>query len=233
MWIRTAVWTALALAACGGGGGAGADADSDSDSNSDGDSDTDGDTDTDVPYCVQTCDDASDCVGSTSTAVTDEDNYECTAEGYCRNTGCNSTEECQTAISSDLWGCPEDPGPYEVPSCVHVCDTAEDCSLGAALYDADNYVCTAEGLCEYTGCNDTAECEETTPGTVCADVAGLDIDLCQTSCGEPAECAADSPPDAEDEDNYDCVDDLCVYTGCNSEEECQNSWNSSYTCAGL
>jgi hypothetical protein len=251
MWamLLVAALVGLGAAACDGDGGGGSDSDADSDSDSDSDSDadsdsdsdsdsdTDGDTDSDsdadLPYCVETCDDASDCVPSPASAITDEDNYDCNADGYCEYTGCNSTGECQDAYSSDLYGCPEDPGPYTYSYCAHVCETAGDCDLGNELYDADNYDCSAEGFCQYTGCNDTAECEAVLSGYECADVDGLDIDLCQLTCGEPADCVLDSSTEAYDEDNYDCVDDLCVYAGCNSEAECEDGNGADWTCWGL
>ena len=96
------------------------------------------------------------------------------------------------------------------------------------MYDADNYDCTAEGFCEYTGCNSTAECEEAIAGYVCAAYPGMDIDLCQLSCGDPGDCGTGTA--AYDDDNYDCVDELCVYTGCNSEAECQESNDADWTC---
>jgi hypothetical protein len=236
------LWVVLALAAlaaqvgtaCGGNGGSGSDADGDSDSDSDGDSDTDGDTDTDtdadVPYCIQTCESASDCVPSPASGLTDENNYNCNADGNCEYTGCNTTDECQEAYSSDLYECTDSFG-YGIPVCKRVCDVASDCSIGTPLYDTDNYTCNGDGFCEYTGCNDTTECEAALPGYVCAGMAGSDVDVCQLPCGGPEDCGTGTG--AYDEDNYDCVDDLCVYTGCNSQAECKESNDEDWTCYGV
>jgi hypothetical protein len=234
---RKNLWVVLALAAlaaqigtaCGGNGGNGSDADGDSDSDSDTDGDTDADTDTDadVPYCIQTCDVASDCVPEMPTQIIDEDNFDCNADGYCEYTGCNSATECQDAYSSDQYGCTESTG-YGFPRCAHVCDVASDCSQGTPLYDTDNFTCNGDGFCEYTGCNDTTECEAALTGYVCAGMAGSDVDVCQLPCVGPEDCGTGIG--AYDEDNYDCVDDLCVYSGCNSADECKESEDAGWTC---
>ena len=44
----------------------------------------------------------------------------------------------------------------------------------------------------------------------------------------PGDCGTGTA--AYDEDNYDCIDQLCVYTGCNFEAECQESNGGDWTC---
>jgi hypothetical protein len=54
---------------------------------------------------------------------------------------------------------------------------------------------------------------------ICAEYMGMDIKICTFSCDVPSDCDFGSGP-AYDVDNYDCVDNVCVYTGCNSTDEC-------------
>jgi hypothetical protein len=235
--IRVAVaFAALAgqgASACGDGAGgepdADADADADTDADADADTDADSDSDAEAPICVQTCDDAADCVPSTTTAIADADNYEC-AGGLCAYLGCNSTAECQQALSSELFGCTSSTGLGSVPGCAQACDDVGDCitEYATPAYDEDNYVCNGEGFCEYTGCNDSEECDQSAAGYLCGAAAGLPVDLCQAACEEPADCG--TGVGAFDEDNYDCVDGLCEYLGCDSAEECEQSLGSSFTC---
>jgi hypothetical protein len=209
-----------------------ADGDTDTDSDADSDTDTDGDTDTGPgnPFCAKTCTEPSDCPPSEETLIDDANNWECTAEGYCVYLGCMSNEECQ-AVYNPSWICTEGTGLGTIPGCARLCDIVDECNLGSPWYDGDNYLCNGEGFCEYTGCADSVECTELVDDYVCAPMTGYVVDVCQATCEVPEDCGTGAP--AFDADNYDCVDSLCVYTGCNSESECQDSWDSEYTCVGL
>lgn len=107
----------------------------------------------DLPTCWPTCTTASDC--ATGSVLTDADNYVCDG-GKCRWTGCNSTTECTSAFGSPDYRC-EARGGADIASCWPTCGTVADCAQASPAYDADNYACT-DGVCEYTGCNSTAEC---------------------------------------------------------------------------
>ena len=119
--------------------------------------------------------------------------------------------------------------------CAEECGTVVDCytDYSTGAYDADNYECTG-GYCVWTGCNTTAECQESMMSTdyVCGPSQWTDLDICQLSCVVPADCDTGSAGDAYNADNYDCVDDLCHYTGCNDDAECVDSLGASWECIG-
>ena len=104
--------------------------------------------------------------------------------------------------------------------------------LGLAQYaaashcGADNYACD-QGICKYTGCTSTAECQ-TTFGTtrpyVCAN------GTCQLRCNSSADCALPSGG-AYAADRYQCTNNVCVWLGCNSDASCQQTFQSpNYAC---
>ncbi len=103
------------------------------------------------------------------------------------------------------------------PFCMPACNTTADCNLGSAPYDADNYSCD-EDYCEYTGCNSDAECK-TLGNQTCHDTAGFST--CLLACGKAADCDIGGGV-AYDADNYSCEQGACLYTGCNSDAECQS-----------
>lgn len=105
------------------------------------------------PMCYLACDTVADCV--TASVLYDADNYACTG-GKCEWQGCNSTPECQDALSSPDYVCAAAEGAL-YPSCQYACSTVADCDLGSSLYDADNYECNGT-FCVWQGCNSTAEC---------------------------------------------------------------------------
>ncbi len=105
------------------------------------------------PSCYKSCNTPADCeLGS---SLHSADNYQCTA-GLCSWTGCNSSAECAETYMDSSYVCATLP-PLAMPSCYKSCNTPSDCLLGSTLHDADNYQCTS-GICEWTGCNNTAEC---------------------------------------------------------------------------
>jgi hypothetical protein len=102
--------------------------------------------------------------------------------------------------------------------CLQTCAVAADCATPSAPYDDDNYACDA-GACVYTGCNSDAECEDL--GDYACESFEGGLDLCVLTCDTPADCDGGSA--AYDEDNYACESGLCAYTGCNSDQECQDT----------
>lgn len=115
-----------------------------------------------VPTCWPTCGAPADCTADSP--ILDADNYACDG-GKCRWTGCNSTTECTSAYQSPDWRC-EARGGADLATCWPTCATATDCATASPAYDADNYACD-DGVCEYTGCNSTAECTAIGPDYVC------------------------------------------------------------------
>jgi len=196
---------------------------------SDTDADTDADTDTDtswtaVPTCMQTCDSPADCAYDDS-PLFGADNYLCDAAGHCAYAGCNGDQECVDDMG-DGYGCSGDPGDSLVPACVRTCLEAGDCAeeYGIGAYDYDNYECKADGYCKYLGCNDSGECSEThqSEDYLCLPAQFLSIDTCQRFCEGPADCDLGAG-EAKDADNYLCNESACVYTGCNSTGECEET----------
>ena len=190
----------------------GSEADADADADTDADTDTDTDNGDEGPsYCVQSCTSNADCeLGS---QAFDADNYDCN-EGACTYTGCNSDAECESWIPGYV--CVGDA--TGMASCLQGCTTNADCDLGVAAYDADNYECTSGG-CTYSGCNSDAECESWLAGFVCAEDA-TGMASCVPGCTSNAECDLGSA--AYDADNYECNGGGCIYSGCNSNEECES-----------
>ena len=116
---------------------------------------------TTVPTCWPTCSTVSQCANPNS-PILGADNYACDG-GKCRWTGCNDTAECTAANMSSAWTCR---ATGTIMSCLHTCTTPTDCATPSAPYDADNYDCVG-GVCQYTGCNTTAECMTVDPDWVC------------------------------------------------------------------
>jgi hypothetical protein len=165
-----------------------------------------------LPACTGSCNTAADC--GAGTAADDQDNYRCDM-GVCIPLGCNNDTECAA----------QSPGavcrPYPAlgrPTCQKACNAAGDCANATPAFDADNVRCT-NGACEYTGCNNSAECEGTFPGmtAVCFD-EGTGIATCHPVCSVPADCSLGGP--LVDGDNYRCDDGICIYLGCHNDAEC-------------
>jgi len=53
---------------------------------------------------------------------------------------------------------------------------------------------------------------------------GASVPYCRQLCATPADCSQNLP--AFDQDNYNCLDGLCVYLGCRSDEECRDSFTT-------
>lgn len=169
-----------------------------------------------VPLCQIPCASLADCVQPGASAPYDDDNYECTNEGYCLYTGCNSDSECAALgnyVCADMGS-----GNY----CATACTAPADCDLGGGpAYDGDNYDCDA-GACIYAGCNSDAECDASVAGTICVDL-GAGVMTCATACSTATDC--DQGQLAYDADNYECVSGHCEYLGCNSDAECMEFTN--------
>ncbi len=155
----------------------------------------------------------------------EQDNYSCTADGHCEYLGCNSDQECLDAMGDD-YGCSSDPGNSPFPWCVKTCAESTDCEeeYGLGAFNHDNYECIAGGYCKYLGCHDTDECFEThgTDDYMCLPDQYMGIDTCQRKCATTDDCDLGAGS-AKDADNYLCIDQGCVYTGCISTWECENT----------
>ena len=128
--------------------------------------------------------------------------------------------------------------------CVMDCNTASDCvpAGGNAITDADNYDCK-NGRCEYKGCLSDAECDEiygavtAATGRVyrCNKNGAYGYPECTPVCSTAADCdlygQGPSTEYAYDFDNYKCESGFCVFTGCNSDAECETTtYSSDYKC---
>lgn len=123
-----------------------------------------------------------------------------------------------------------------LPACRAECDTAADCVMDDAPphLDEDNYECVA-GACEYRGCRDEAECDAigmSADTFTCYARASFAIPLCVTECREASDCVGQGAAGAFDEDNYECDDGACWYTGCHDDAECEISLGPGAACVG-
>lgn len=113
------------------------------------------------------------------------------------------------------------PGPdaavSQVAYCLPACGTAAECNLGSAPYDSDNYACLG-GACHYQGCVSDTECQSL-GNYRCRQPAGYVMPLCLPACSTVSDCDLGSAPYSPD--NYSCTGEVCVYTGCVSDTECQ------------
>ena len=97
------------------------------------------------------------------------------------------------------------------------------------LYDEDHYECDIDNLCRWQGCQSDSECTSVFgEGYVCHPSAAYGISTCLTACNTAADC--DLGTDAFDADNYDCDSGACVYQGCNSDQECEDSLGFGAIC---
>ncbi|MDX9723587.1 MAG: hypothetical protein RBU37_22765 [Myxococcota bacterium] len=103
--------------------------------------------------CIPPCEEASDCVSDSGTAMRDADNFACEA-GACRYLGCLSDEECEQSLSADF-ACVTAPG-QNVRSCLPRCESDRDCALGNTGWIQDRCL---GGVCVRAGCQDDASCQ--------------------------------------------------------------------------
>jgi len=195
------------------------------DKGGDADTDTDTDTDTDsdyerVPQCARSCNTALDC--DFDSKPYDLDNHNCIS-GACEWTGCNTDVECDDHSPGSV--CTT--SPFGPDYCTMGCSTVSDCDLGSAPYDADNFDCVS-GACVYSGCNSTAECLTVHfEGTVCAEDPASGIDNCVMGCSTTVDC--DLGFSSYGSENHECINGGCVYSGCNTDEECDD-FMAGYVC---
>ncbi|MBR6421139.1 hypothetical protein IKS86_00290 [bacterium] len=156
------------------------------------------------------------------------------------------TEPAEPSETPDADKESEEPSPEEPATekfCQYVCTTASDCvPAGAnAITDADNYKCE-DGKCVYLGCLSDDECDEiygsvtAANGKVyrCNKNGAYGYPECTLTCSTAADCdlyGQGTSQYAYDLDNYKCEGGLCVFTGCNSDAECEATMSSSdYKC---
>jgi hypothetical protein len=178
-----------------------------------------------VPTCATPCAVLDDCV--TGSLLTDADNWTC-EEARCRYLGCVSDTECQDTFGNPDFVCSQ-AGP--LPTCQSTCAAPIDCATATPLTDEDNWACEAS-TCVYLGCASDLECQDALQAQnyVCADLGG--VASCVETCSAPFDCLTPTP--LYDLDNWTCQDDRCVWVGCLSDLECQDSLMSpTSVCDGL
>ncbi len=178
-----------------------------------------------LPVCLAICNTAADC--SQGSPAFDENNYSCDA-GHCNYTGCVDDAECQ---GQGNLVCRTGFDPFMLGSskiCVFACLTPTDCDFNTGpAWDADNYDCV-DGGCQYTGCNNEAECAAQPGDLTCRDT-GAGVSFCQTACNTAADCDIGGGI-AYDGDNYVCDSGVCAYQGCNDNNECMSL--GAFDCVG-
>jgi hypothetical protein len=185
-----------------------------------------------TPGCYQTCATAAECANGSNAPISGPDNWACN-NGFCGYLGCNSTQECIDTYMNDQYLC-TNIGISTFNSCYQKCASAVDCAsnLAPVLVNSDNWACTG-GLCEYKGCNTTEECTDTYMNSnyECAAPAGSTLKTCVHKCTVPADCPEGNMAPLSDADNYECNAGLCAYKGCNSTQECTDTFmKPEYVC---
>ena len=192
---------------------------------------TDGTTDgTEEPpaisVCVQECSSSADCAIGEIPAFSG-DNYNC-VEGACVYIGCNSDSECDQSYPRMNYGCASNGIAMDI--CTKKCASAQDCDLGTEAYSADNHKCEG-GYCIFTGCISDDECTESLQNVdyVCKQVISNYPAHCVIGCSTASDCDLGSA--AYSTNNYACKGGACHYIGCNSDNECAETYqNSVYIC---
>jgi hypothetical protein len=179
-----------------------------------------------IRSCLLSCSTSADC--SLTGPLYTSDHYLC-KNNTCHWTGCASDNECQTTFQDMTYVCDLS---LSLPGCVKSCASPNDCiTPNTTLFDADNYACT-NGTCEWTGCTTDTECHEAYQNTeyTCVTIPGTTLDSCMLTCTTANDCAQMSP--IVDQDNYQCNDGLCHWTGCNNNMECADAYQDArYVCA--
>ena len=178
--------------------------------------------------CWPTCTSSSTCASPVGGAFSAA-NYSC--DGVCRYLGCNNDQECQISFQQTgrTYRCVTQMC-STIRFCQQACNQAADCAsetTAGGAFGADNYACD-QGICKYTGCTSTTECQNSFGATgkpyVCPD------GYCQQACNQPADCAL-STGGAYGADRYQCTSNHCVWLGCNSDASCQTTFQSpNYAC---
>jgi hypothetical protein len=177
------------------------------------------------PSCLQACSTPADCaLGAPGYGAA---NYQCD-RGGCVWIGCLSEADCSSIAGTT---CVATAG-TTLRTCQKRCSTPSDCGSSTPAYDADNYACTS-GICEYRGCNSTAECAATIsdPRIQCGRLPSWSFSACQYGCSTAADCAMPGAGPAFDADNYRCTSGICEFIGCHTSQECTSSFgNRPYVC---
>ncbi len=114
-----------------------------------------------VPSCYPSCAVPANCAIAGS-PLYDASHFACNG-GVCEWQGCSSTADCEAQYPGLGYACDNLAG-AGIDTCYPTCTAPADCAIagGGALYDASHYACTG-GLCEWTGCQSTAECQAAFP----------------------------------------------------------------------
>ena len=140
------------------------------------------------------------------------------------------------AVQSDESAAPDNDNPGGEESgtkkCRTSCKSAADCVVSGAnaFTDADNYECR-NGDCIYKGCLNDDECQAVygaIPNKTykCNPDGSYGTAECTPTCSAASDCSmyrdayGDTTEYPYDNDNYECRNGFCVYTGCNSDAEC-------------
>jgi hypothetical protein len=161
--------------------------------------------------------------GITSTSSAETGDSSATTDGSAGTTDGSAgtttdTSDSDTAASDTTGDTGDDP----VPTCQIPCSSVADCvqaGTEGSAYDEDNYACS-EGHCQYLGCNSDTECAAL--GNYVCDEGALGVPICVVACTTATDCDLGSGP-AYDADNYSFDNGGCVYSGCNSDAECEGS----------
>ena len=188
------------------------------------------DTGPTITFCQQGCTKPADCATTTTAGAYDASHWSCNA-GVCRYEGCKSDAECTATFGGTKpYKCHATAGSFA--ACVPACSKPADCATASAAYDADNYACTS-GICEYTGCNSTAECAASISDARirCGRLPSWTFSACLFGCTSAADCAMTGAGPAFDADNYRCTSGVCEFIGCHNAQECSSSFgNRPYVC---
>jgi hypothetical protein len=175
--------------------------------------------------CRPTCTTAADCAVP-GQPLQDAGHFTCKAN-RCEWLGCQSANECQSALQTSKVTCATEPG-AEVASCVVTCNAAADCAIqGSPLGDASHFACNA-GKCTWTGCKSTSECQSAAGSNnyVCETPPGASTATCLPTCQTPADCAVPGSK-LNDASHYACQANRCVWQGCKNTTECAADLHAS------
>lgn len=171
-----------------------------------------------IKTCRPTCTAAKDCA-SPGQPLQDASHYACTSN-RCEWRGCQSDNECASAVMSNKVACSAVPG-ADVKTCVPTCQTNADCAVqGNPLGDAGHWACNS-GKCEWAGCTSTTDCQAAlqTNKVVCEQPSGAPVPTCVPTCNTKADCAVPGST-LNDASHFVCKANRCVWTGCKSTAEC-------------
>ena len=116
---------------------------------------------------------------------------------------------------------------------MRACEAPADCVAEGAdvTHDEDNYSCEVDH-CVLLGCLSKTECETLHPDMPNIECnTDADPPECTLPCGTAADCAITSTI-LYSEDNWACENELCVYAGCTSDDECQEAYPATeFVCA--